>query len=63
MFVLPRAVTISTSVNPAAAASSTTYWITGVSITGNISLGIALVAGTNLVPRPAAGMTALVMDL
>ena len=59
MLVLLRAVTISTSVRPAAAASSTTYWMAGVSMTGSISFGIALVAGTNLVPRPAAGMTAL----
>src|SRR4051794_7478375 len=32
----------------------------GLSTTGSISLGVALVAGRNLVPRPAAGMTALV---
>src|ERR1700733_5352931 len=31
----------------------------GLSTTGNISLGWALVAGRNLVPRPAAGNTAL----
>ena len=61
MFVLFRAVTMRTSVSPAAAASSTTYWITGVSMTGSISFGIAFVAGANLVPRPAAGMTAFVM--
>jgi hypothetical protein len=30
----------------------------GVSTTGIISLGIALVAGRNRVPSPAAGMTA-----
>ncbi len=47
------------SVMPACAASSTTYWIAGLSTTGSISLGIALVAGRNRVPRPAAGMTAL----
>ena len=52
---LAPAVTIRTSVRPAAAASSTTYWIAGVSMTGSISFGIALVAGTNLVPRPAPG--------
>jgi hypothetical protein len=34
------------------------YWIVGLSSIGNISLGIALVAGRNLVPRPAAGITA-----
>lgn len=31
----------------------------GLSMMGSISLAIALVAGKNLVPRPAAGMTAL----
>jgi hypothetical protein len=30
-----------------------------LSTKGNISLGCALVAGRNLVPRPAAGKTAL----
>jgi len=30
----------------------------GVSTTGSISFGVALVAGRNLVPSPAAGMTA-----
>src|SRR5690625_5514598 len=32
----------------------------GLSTTGIISLGVALVAGRNRVPRPAAGITALV---
>ncbi len=45
---------------PAATASSTTYWMAGLSTTGSISLGWALVAGRKRVPRPAAGMTALV---
>ena len=45
---------------PARTASSTTYWMAGLSTTGNISLGCALVAGRNRVPRPAAGITALV---
>ncbi len=45
---------------PACAASSTTYWMAGLSTTGSISFGIALVAGRNRVPRPAAGMTALI---
>jgi hypothetical protein len=31
-------------------------------MTGSISFGVAFVAGRNLVPRPAAGMTALVMS-
>ena len=35
----------------------------GVSTTGSISLGVALVAGRNRVPRPAAGITALVTAL
>ena len=46
--------------SPAATASSTTYWIAGLSTTGSISFGIAFVAGRNRVPRPAAGITALV---
>jgi hypothetical protein len=33
----------------------------GRSTTGNISFGIALVAGRKQIPNPAAGMTALVM--
>ena len=44
---------------PAATASSTTYWIPGLSTRGIISLGVALVAGRKRVPSPAAGMTAL----
>src|SRR5439155_23033920 len=44
---------------PEAIASSTTYWIVGMSTIGSISLGIALVAGRKRVPSPAAGMTAL----
>src|SRR6478735_7681571 len=47
---------------PAATASSTTYWMAGLSTTGSISLGWALVAGRKRVPSPAAGMTALVTD-
>jgi hypothetical protein len=31
----------------------------GVSMIGNSSFGTALVAGRNLVPNPAAGMTAV----
>src|SRR5437660_11609098 len=60
MEALLRPVMSSTSSRPAATASSTTYWIAGLSTTGSISFGVALVAGRNLVPRPAAGMTALV---
>src|SRR5438105_9304778 len=44
---------------PARTASSTTYWMAGLSTRGSISLGWALVAGRKRVPRPAAGMTAL----
>src|SRR6202011_1642856 len=47
------------SVMPERTASSTTYWMAGLSTRGSISLGCALVAGRNRVPRPAAGMTAL----
>src|ERR1700709_1221072 len=49
-----------TSVRPACTASSTTYWMAGLSTTGSISLGVALVAGRNRVPSPATGTTALV---
>src|SRR6187549_2736272 len=55
---LPRPVMMMMSESPARTASSTTYWIAGVSSTGSISLGCALVAGRNRVPSPAAGMTA-----
>src|SRR5438874_7174006 len=44
---------------PAALASSIAYWISGLSTTGSISLGIALVAGRKRVPSPATGNTAL----
>src|SRR3984885_9674331 len=44
---------------PASSASSTAYWMRGLSTTGSISLGMALVAGRNRVPRPATGNTAL----
>ena len=57
---LLRPVIIRMSSSPAAAASSTTYWMAGLSTTGSISLGVALVAGRKRVPRPAAGTTALV---
>src|SRR5262249_35214273 len=54
---LPRPVTTMISASPEATASSTTYWMVGLSTSGNISLGWALVAGKNRVPRPAAGNT------
>src|SRR5271156_1616463 len=44
---------------PASMASSTAYWTTGLSTTGSISLGMALVAGRKRVPMPATGKTAL----
>jgi hypothetical protein len=44
---------------PAARASSTAYWISGLSTTGSISLGKALVTGKNRVPRPPTGKIAL----
>src|SRR2546430_5609094 len=44
---------------PEATDSSTTYWMVGLSTSGSVSLGWALVAGRNRVPRPAAGKTAL----
>src|SRR5258705_8796033 len=37
--------------------------MSGLSTTGNISLGLALVAGKNRVPSPATGNTALVIIL
>src|SRR5574340_396233 len=46
------------SVTPASIASSTAYWIRGLSTMGSISLGLALVAGRKRVPRPATGKTA-----
>ncbi len=49
------------SVIPAAAASSTAYWISGLSTIGSISFGLALVAGRKRVPRPATGNTAFVI--
>src|SRR5208282_4000441 len=48
------------AVMPAAAASSTANWISGLSTMGSISFGLALVAGRNRLPSPATGNTALV---
>src|SRR4051794_16892812 len=56
---LPRAVMKMTSSIPAATHSSTISWTLGVSTSGNISFGIAFVAGRNRVPSPATGRTAL----
>jgi hypothetical protein len=44
---------------PEATASSITYWMIGLSTSGSISFGCALVAGRKRVPEPAAGNTAL----
>src|SRR3954471_11705572 len=55
---LCRPVTKIMSVMPAAAASSTAYWISGLSTTGIISFGLALVTGRKRLPKPATGKTA-----
>src|SRR6266699_6322212 len=59
MALLSRPVTMMIDSIPEATAASTTYWINGLSTSGNISFRDALVAGRNRVPRPAAGKTAL----
>src|SRR6266496_2361657 len=59
MDCLPRPVIMMIWSHPAAMASSTPYWMMGLSTMGNISLGWALVAGRKRVPSPAAGKTAL----
>src|ERR1700733_4810525 len=38
--------------------SSTAYWMSGLSTTVSISLGMAFVAGRKRVPKPATGSTA-----
>jgi hypothetical protein len=43
---------------PEAIASSTPYWMMGLSTTASISFGITLVAGKKRVPNPPAGKTA-----
>ena len=45
---------------PERTASSTRYWMAGLSTMGSMPLGMALVAGSTRVPRPAAGITAFV---
>src|ERR1051325_3141673 len=59
MAFLPRPVTMTMLGIPDATASSTPYWITGLSTSTSISFGWAFVAGKNRVPSPAAGKTAL----
>src|SRR5215469_8794243 len=56
---LLRPVTRMISSSPELTASSTTYWMIGLSTSGSISLGCAFVAGRKRVPRPAAGKIAL----
>src|SRR5438105_972951 len=56
---LSRPVTTMIWSMPEASASSTPYWMMGLSTIGSISLGWALVAGRKRVPSPAAGNTAL----
>src|SRR5206468_12708096 len=58
---LPPPVTMITCSIPLAIASSTPYWIVGLSTSGSISFGCALVTGRKRVPRPAAGKIALRM--
>src|SRR5579864_2440931 len=58
MAVFPRPVIMMIWSHPAASASSTPYWMMGLSTSGSISFGCALVAGRNRVPSPAAGNTA-----
>src|ERR1035441_2261426 len=58
MALFPRPVTMMMFCMPEWTASSTPYWIMGLSTMGNISLGWALVAGRKRVPSPAAGKTA-----
>ena len=55
---LPAEVTMMTCSRPDAAASSTAYWMMGLSMSGRVSFGWALVAGRRRVPCPAARMTA-----
>src|SRR5512142_1660470 len=59
MAVLPRPVMMMIWSQPEAMASSTPYWMMGLSTNGSISFGCALVAGRKRVPSPAAGNTAL----
>src|SRR5438128_2643217 len=56
---LSRPVTTMIWSMPAATASSTPYWMMGLSTMGSISLGCALVAGKKRVPNPAGGRGAV----
>ena len=57
---LEECVTSTISLIPAATHSLTIYWINGLSAMVNISFGIAFVAGSILVPKPATGITAFI---
>src|SRR3972149_1882626 len=59
MISFDSVVTIMTSSMPDINASSTSLWMTGVSIMGSISLGTDFVNGAKRVPRPAAGIMTL----
>src|SRR5438309_8347293 len=59
---LPPPVTMITCSIPLAIASSTPYWMVGLSTRGSISFGCALVTGRNRVPRPAAGKIAFLTE-
>ena len=61
MDLFPRPVIIIISVIPLATASSTMYWMQGLSTIGSISFAVDFVAGKNLVPSPAAGMIAFLI--
>src|SRR3954451_8821855 len=58
MAFLPRPVTRMMLSTPDATASSTAYWMIGLSTRGSISFGWALVAGRKRGSHPAAGKTA-----
>ena len=60
---LSRPVTKMISSIPAARASSTAYWMSGLSTTGSITFGTALLAGRNRVAMPATGSTAFLTDV
>ena len=47
---------------PLSIASSTAYCNRGLSIIGSISFGVAFEAGKNLVPKPATGKTAFLIN-
>lgn len=58
MECFPFPVMIIISLIPLFTASSTKYWMQGLSTIGSISFAMDFVIGKNLVPSPAAGITA-----